>query len=43
MEKIKVICEHCGRKQKVKEINYSLNYVSCKFCKKEGVLREIFN
>ena len=38
---IKVIWEHCGRKQKAKEINYSLNYVDCKFCGKKGSLRGI--
>ena len=38
---IKTICEHCGKKQKSKEINLSLNYVNCKICKKEGSLKEI--
>ncbi len=38
---VKTICEHCGRKQKSKEIDYSLNYVVCKKCKKEGCLREM--
>ena len=36
--KVKVICTHCGKKQTAKEINYSLNQVACKVCKKEGEL-----
>lgn len=38
--KVKAICTHCGKKQIAIEIDYSLNYVVCKFCKKEGVLME---
>ena len=36
--KIKTICEHCGKKQLAKEINYCLNSVTCKYCKKQGTL-----
>ena len=36
--KFKTICQHCGTKQMANEINYSLTYVKCKFCKKEGSL-----
>jgi ssDNA-binding Zn-finger/Zn-ribbon topoisomerase 1 len=39
--KVKTICTHCGAKQAIKEIDYSLNYVSCKKCKKEDALLEI--
>jgi hypothetical protein len=35
------ICEHCGKKQRATEVNYSLTYVKCKYCKKEGSLVEI--
>jgi hypothetical protein len=35
------ICEHCGKNQRATEVNYSLTYVKCKYCKKEGTLREI--
>ena len=38
--KTKLICTHCGRKQNI-EITSSLNYLPCKFCKKEGELREV--
>lgn len=37
-DKVKCICTHCGKKQTASEINYSLNYVACKFCGKEGEL-----
>ena len=40
--KVKVICTHCGKKQVVEEINYSLNYVKCKICGKEGELPDNF-
>jgi DNA-directed RNA polymerase subunit RPC12/RpoP len=36
--KIKTICTHCGKKQTAQEKNYSLNYVKCKYCGKEGTL-----
>lgn len=39
--KVKVICTHCGKKQNAIEINYSLNNVACKVCKKEGALEEL--
>ena len=39
--KTKVICTHCGKTQTVTEINYSLNHVSCGFCKKQGELKYI--
>ena len=38
---INAVCTHCGKKQKAVEINYSLDNVECKFCKKEGCLKEI--
>jgi len=38
---VKAICTHCGKKQTALEINYSLNYVKCNFCGKEGELREV--
>ncbi len=38
---VKAICTHCGAKQTATEINYSLNYVACKKCHKEGELREV--
>ena len=37
-KKVKVLCEHCGKKRTVKEINYSIDDVHCPFCKKEGAL-----
>ena len=40
-DKVKCICTHCGKKQTALEINYSLNYVACKFCGKEGELRPL--
>ena len=39
--KVKAICTHCGKKQTATEINYSLTYVKCKFCNKEGTLKQI--
>lgn len=36
--KAKVICTHCGKKQIAILKDYSLNYVECKFCKKQGNL-----
>lgn len=41
--KVKAICTHCGAKQTAVELNYSLNYVACKRCKKEGCLTEKLN
>ena len=38
---VNVICTHCGKKQKAKEVNYSLNHVACKNCRKEGELIEV--
>ncbi len=39
--KVKTICQHCGKKQTAEEVDYSLTYVACKRCKKEGCLVEI--
>jgi hypothetical protein len=39
--KTKCICTHCGKKQIATEINYSLEYVSCKVCKKESSLKKL--
>jgi hypothetical protein len=39
--KVKVQCTHCGAKQQAILINYSLNYVACKRCKKEGELMQL--
>jgi len=39
--KVKTICEHCGRKQTTEYVNYSLNGLPCKICKKEGCLKEL--
>ena len=39
--KVRTICTHCGKKQMAKEKNYSLNYVKCKRCYKEGELMEL--
>jgi hypothetical protein len=41
--KVKAICTHCGKTQIAEEKDYSLNYVKCKFCKKEGNLESINN
>jgi hypothetical protein len=38
MATIKAICTHCGKTQTAEEKNFSLNYVKCKICKKEGSL-----
>jgi hypothetical protein len=39
--KVKALCTHCGAKQTAEEKEYSLEYVACKKCKKEGALKEI--
>lgn len=36
---VNAICTHCGKKQTTAEKDYSLNNVKCKFCGKEGELR----
>jgi len=38
---VKTQCTHCGHKQTSQEKDYSLNYVKCKRCGKEGELKEI--
>lgn len=37
-QKVKAVCQHCGKKQTATEKDYSLDDVACKFCKKEGSL-----
>lgn len=39
--KVKTICTHCGKKQISEEIDYSLDDVKCKKCKKEGCLVDL--
>jgi hypothetical protein len=39
--KVKCICEYCGKKQTATEKDYSLTYVACKFCKKEGSISDL--
>ena len=39
--KVKAICTHCGKKQTAQEKDYSLNYVKCVRCDKEGELKEL--
>ncbi|NCF75498.1 MAG: hypothetical protein GWO87_03370 [Xanthomonadaceae bacterium] len=39
--KVKVICTHCGHKQRVIEKNYSIDDIACKLCGKKGSLKYI--
>ncbi|MFA5429033.1 MAG: hypothetical protein WC279_12605 [Sulfurimonas sp.] len=38
--RVKAVCVHCGRKQTAVEKDMSLEYVSCRYCGKTGVLQD---
>ena len=38
--KIKGYCEHCGKKRTY-NVDYIDDYTKCKFCKKEGSVKEM--